>query len=476
MTNPHKLGAKLPGSLLNMNDIPEMLHKNTFTYGLLKALPYGLIVTDEAGAVHAINNVTNLLFGESDQRISKNGSIGDLFGCVYSMRDGIGCGMKSDCKPCELRQLALSSISRNAPQKLLTTLSVKIDQQVRDVGLRLLAIPYRHNGKKYSLLIAEQIRRHNNHPIKTTVNSFHGIIGRNKGMLALFDSIRQIGQTEDPVLIQGESGVGKELVALAIHRESERSGKNFVPVNCAALPEGLIESELFGHVKGGFTGANYNKKGRFGIADGGTIFLDEIGDLKPDIQAKFLRVLENGQFEPVGSDRSVNVDVRVISATNKALEKEIEMGRFRQDLYYRLCVMPIAVPPLRHRKDDMPLLADFFLEQCHKSLGKGNVQISPETLRLLKGHRWPGNVRELKNAIKYSAIKSTGDIIDPKHLPSNIQNNTIKSVTRRRRKSKLDADMVREALEKAGGNKSWAAERLGVSRSTLYRFLENSDE
>jgi transcriptional regulator with PAS, ATPase and Fis domain len=291
-------------------------------------------------------------------------------------------------------------------------------------------------------------------------------------MLDLFNTIKQIRSSNDPVLIQGESGTGKEMVALAIHRESKRAKRHFVPVNCGALPEGLLESEMFGHVKGAFTGAAYEKKGRFKIADQGTIFLDEISELNPSMQVKFLRIIETGTYEPVGSDKTMSVNVRVISATNRVLEKELENGRFRSDLYYRLCVIPITVPPLRDRKDDIAVLADYFLRRIsHKTTHK-TMHFSKEAVSILENYDWPGNVRELQNVIKYAVLQSQGHVIIPKHYPQYLFQKNIHQAVRRNRKRKLDIFTVTDALRNANGNKRLAAKKLGVSRSTLYRFFD----
>ena len=301
------------------------------------------------------------------------------------------------------------------------------------------------------------------------LEEFSGIIGRDPKILQVYDQIRDLGTSDYPVHITGETGTGKELVAVAIHNESRRGGGPFVPVNCAALPEGTLESELFGHVKGAFTGAVRDKKGRFALADGGTLFLDEVADLPMYVQAKLLRVLQENAFERVGAEKTTSVNVRIISATNRDVKREVERGSFRKDLYYRINVVPIHMPPLRKRKNDIPLLVEHFI---YKARGEGQEShgLSKEALAIMMEYPWPGNVRELQSAIRFALVKSKGRVVQPEDLPLELvrwrDGRPPRGPSR-----KLGVESVRAALAQTGGNKARAARILRVGRATLYRFL-----
>ena len=317
------------------------------------------------------------------------------------------------------------------------------------------------------------------------MQSFAGIVGRDAKMQEVFDLIRDVADSTVPILIRGESGTGKELVAAAIHNEGPRAGKAFIAVNCGALPEGLLESELFGHVRGSFTGAIRDKKGRFELADGGTLFLDEIGDISPTMQVRLLRVLQEGVMQRVGSEAPIKVDVRVISATHRDLQKEIAAARFREDLFYRLNVVPIWIPPLRERLTDIPLLVDHLLARFLGEMGRETeVRVSSEAMDVLLSYDWPGNVRELQNWLQYALVKCRGEEIRPEHLPSAriasrpdrfpalsraAPGRTPPSVPR----VPLTVERVRDALAQCRGNRRDAARALGVARATLYRFFES---
>jgi PAS domain S-box-containing protein len=308
-----------------------------------------------------------------------------------------------------------------------------------------------------------------------SVKGFDNIIGGHSKMQAVFQQITDVAQYDFPVHLFGETGTGKELVANAVHNESRRGGAPFVPINCGALPEGLIESELFGHVKGAFSGAIRDKKGRFELADGGTIFLDEVAELSKPMQVKLLRFLQENRFEKVGGEQTVSVNVRVISATNKDLKKEVQRGNFREDLFYRLNVIPIQIPPLRDRRNDIPLLVEHFIQQVTEQSEKPPPRISEAALAVMMEYAWPGNVRELQNAVQFAIVKCNNKMITVEDLPLELKADQ-NPAARRGPSKKLDTPAVQNALEKTGGNKAKAARVLGVGRATLYRFLnENPD-
>jgi DNA-binding NtrC family response regulator len=301
---------------------------------------------------------------------------------------------------------------------------------------------------------------------------FTNIIGESKEMEKVFSLVERVAESDSTVLILGESGTGKELIATTIHYQSRRRDKPLIKVNCAAMPEGLIESELFGHEKGAFTGAIKKKLGRFELASGGTIFLDEIGDLPLSTQSKLLRVIQEKTFERVGGNDTLNIDVRIIAATNRNLEEDVKKGRFREDLYYRLNVIPITIPPLRQRKDDIPYLIDFFLTKYRNRTSR-NVRFSDNAINALLEYDYPGNVRELENIIERCVTLSTSDIIEKDDLPSSVFKKT--TDTRQLSLSDVAAEAEKEYITKVlkitGGNKTRAAEMLGISRKTLWEKI-----
>ncbi|MCF7943124.1 MAG: nif-specific transcriptional activator NifA [Spirochaetia bacterium] len=297
------------------------------------------------------------------------------------------------------------------------------------------------------------------------------IIGKAQAIQETFDLIGQVCKSEATVMIRGESGTGKELVAYEIHYNSFRADKPFIKVNCAALPESIIESELFGHEKGAFTGAVAARKGRFELADQGTLFLDEIGELSPQMQVKLLRVLQEQEFERVGGNKTIKVNVRLITATNRNLEEEITKGRFREDLYYRLHVFPIHIPPLRQRKSDIMLLCDHFIEKYNKRNHRSVKRITSAAIDLLMSYHWPGNVRELENCIERAVLLSNDSVIHGYHLPPSLQSaessNTQFSETLQQALDDFEREIIADALKSARGNRAKAARNLGISERIM---------
>ena len=300
------------------------------------------------------------------------------------------------------------------------------------------------------------------------------LIGNSREMEEVFDIIHQIENSSCTVLITGESGTGKELVARAVHQQSLRKNQPFIAIHCAALSPALLESELFGHEKGAFTGAIKTKKGRFEIADGGTVFLDEISEIPSEIQVKLLRFLEMREFERVGGTVPIKVDIRLLAATNADLESLVKSGEFREDLFYRLNVVQIELPPLRDRREDIPLLARHFLKEFSRKNRKEIDSISPEAMRILQSYRWPGNIRELKNAIESMVVLAKGPILEKDDLPAALRKSEAapsSSSTPLNLKT-MGKELVKKALVQAGNNKTEAARMLGISRRTLYRKLK----
>lgn len=308
--------------------------------------------------------------------------------------------------------------------------------------------------------------------------SFDTLIGNSAAFRRVIEQVTEVCETRATVMLNGESGTGKELVARAIHFNSPRRAKPFVAVNCAAIPEGLLESELFGHVKGAFTGALANRTGRFAAADGGTLFLDEIGDMPMGLQAKLLRVIQERSFEPVGASRSQSVDVRLVTATHKDMRQAIAEGRFREDLYYRLNVFPIALPALRERREDVPLLAGHFIVELAEAMGKRVTGFTPAALSAMAAYDWPGNIRELRNCIERAVIVARADVIDERDLPQDLF-----EPGRREAPSglprDLDAELERlergfivEALRRTDGVQVQAARLLGIAERSLWHRIK----
>jgi DNA-binding NtrC family response regulator len=308
-----------------------------------------------------------------------------------------------------------------------------------------------------------------------------GLLGRSPVMIGLYKEIARVAPTRSTVLIVGDSGTGKELVARSIHQHSTRSSGPFVAVNCGALTETLLEAELFGHVRGAFTGAVGDRKGLWEEAAGGTLFLDEVGETSPAFQVKLLRALQESEIRRVGSSRSTQVDARVLAATNRNLEREVKTGKFREDLFYRLSVVTLRVPALSERRTDIPLLAERFLSVVLDREGHKQLTLSEETVRTLVAYDWPGNVRELESAIEYAVLHARGNEIVPDDLPVKLQSDQVRSAARSPLSAlfedlpaldELERRYLLYVLEVAGGNRTRAAEILGIDRRTLYRMIE----
>ncbi|BDV44006.1 sigma-54-dependent Fis family transcriptional regulator [Geotalea uraniireducens] len=327
--------------------------------------------------------------------------------------------------------------------------------------------------------------RAENDSLRTLSFKGHEMIGTTAVMRRLQEQIARVAPSNASVLISGENGTGKELVARAIHHQGLRREGPFIEINCAAIPEELIESELFGHEKGAFTGAIAQKKGKFDLADGGTIFLDEIGDMSLKTQAKVLRIIQERKFERVGGTRTVEVDVRIIAATNKILEEEIKNGTFREDLFYRLNVVPFQVPPLRERKEDIPPLVEHFLQIFAKREGQERKTMLPEAVELLKGYDWPGNVRELRNIVERLVIMTPGKVITPAQIPESIVGGPAhrdeapfrlggpESNSLREAREEFEKEFIMQKLEEFNWNISRTAEAIELERSNLYRKMKS---
>jgi len=392
--------------------------------------------------------------------------------CGYKREHLIGSNLKDLRMPCdnrcidilttamlEKREVDLGRVecrqTREGEKVLFITASPLLDEFGKFSGAVLVA---RDETRLVQLEKNLKIRK-----------EFHNMIGRTNGMLNLFSLLEALADIDTTVLIIGESGTGKELVAQALHQGGIRKKQPFVRVNCSALTESLLESELFGHVKGAFTGAVSEKKGRFEKAHGGTIFLDEIGDITPRMQVRLLRVLQEKEFERVGDSTPIKVDVRIVAATHQDLKEKVKRGEFREDLYYRLKVMELKIPPLRERKEDIPLLIDFFINKYNDKFSKNVAALSEETMTLFLEYDWPGNVRELEHSMEHAFILCHRALIEKEHLPVDmIENVSLISST----SPEDEEQTILKALEKCAWNKVLAAKKLGMGRTTLYRKLE----
>jgi two-component system NtrC family response regulator len=324
---------------------------------------------------------------------------------------------------------------------------------------------------KRAFYVARLEREYREAQARLAAGGFEGMLGDSPQIQAVFAALRKVATVDASVLLLGESGTGKEMAALAIHRHSVRKAGPFVAINCHAIPETLLESELFGHEKGAFTGAHQQRAGRIEMASGGTLLLDEIGELTPSLQVKLLRFLQDQSFERVGGRTSLRANTRVIAATNADLQKAMADGRFREDLYFRIAVVTIRIPPLRERAGDIPLLARAFLRKYGGEAGK-ELAFSAKAAQALSAYEWPGNVRELENRVRRAVVMADGRLIKPTDLELDVQAGALGALTLKDARDQLERDMVRRALTRSKGNISKAAEALGVSRPTLYEMMD----
>jgi len=382
-----------------------------------------------------------------------------------------------------IRDLTATTGENERPQILMMTAHATVESAIE--AMKLGALDYLQKPFEIDELLVVVRRALEHQKLRTEYRylvserdeqfDHYGIIGRSKTMEEVIRRAEMVASTKSTVLITGETGTGKELVARAIHDRSPQRDMPLIKVNCAAIPETLLESELFGHVRGAFTGATSNKKGKFALADGGTIFLDEIGTMNPTLQAKLLRVLQEREIEPLGSERTEKIDLRVIAATNRDLRQMVADGKFQEDLFYRLNVIPIEIPPLRERRDDIPALVEHFVQKHAQRVGRRVEKIDEGVLSGLQQYDWPGNVRELENAIERAVVLSQGPVISAKAVSvlgaAAPQATGLPSLKLRNNIEWVERETIRRALESSGGVKKDAAELMGISQRALSYYL-----
>jgi DNA-binding NtrC family response regulator len=380
-----------------------------------------------------------------------------------------------------IRSLVATTPEADRPQILLMTAHATVESAIE--AMKLGALDYLQKPFEVDELLVtvsralelQQLRGQNRYLMTERDEEFnnYGIVGRSKAIEDVIRKVELVAQSKSTILITGETGTGKEMVARAIHSRSAQRQMPLIKVNCAAIPESLLESELFGHVRGAFTGATNNRRGKFALADGGSIFLDEIGTMSPALQAKLLRVLQDREFEPLGAERTQHVDVRVIAATNRDLRPMVCDGRFLEDLYYRLNVIPLGIPPLRERREDIPLLVEHFVRKHQKTAGKRIERLDEGVMPALQGYGWPGNVRELENTIERAVVLSSGPVLTEAQISvmGNATPSSLPSLELRQNVEWAERETLRRALEATRGVKKEAAELMGISQRALSYYL-----
>ena len=444
------------------------MYIDKFLKSVIETLRDGLIIVDSGGTIIAMNTSAERITGyPSKDLVGRSCRILNCSGCeIYGK--GRGGGWCSLFKEGDVREKKCLISAKNLQNiNVLKSATILRDETGSVIGaVETLADMTEEIRKEDEILSLRRSCRLD--------SGFHGILGKSAVMQQMFAFIENVARSNTPVMIQGQSGTGKGLVARAVHESSPRKGKPYIQVNCSALNENLLESELFGHVKGAFTGADQFRLGRFEAAQAGTIFLDEIGDLSLSIQTKLLRVLEEKEIERVGDHQPVPVDVRIITATNKDLESLVAEGRFREDLFYRINVFPIHCPSVTERTEDIPLIVKEFIQKGNANSGQGAKGITPAAMEKLMAYAWPGNVREIRNAIEYAFVLCQEGLIDLPHLPSRIVRSKPGYGLRSDAGSDMDPvwkDTVR-ALDRTKGNQTEAAKLLGVSRVTVWKRVK----
>jgi two-component system, NtrC family, response regulator HydG len=430
---------------------------------IVEIMQEGLLLVDAQGTIKMVNKALEDMTGYTREELTEaRCTIFNCDACRVVRSDSQTAWCKLFEKKQFVRRKCHVMRKDGSYLPILKTASILYDAEGRPLGAVETMTDISELDRKESEL--QQLAR-----LLDEKTIFHGMVGRSAKMRTIFNLVEKASQSDAPVFICGESGTGKELVARAIHDLGPRSDEPYVQFNCAALNESLLESELFGHVKGAFTGAFRHRQGRFEAAHGGDIFLDEIGDLPMSVQVKLLRVLETKSFERVGDNRQLFVDVRIITATNKFLPELINQGRFREDLFYRINVIPVHLPALRERKEDIPLLADFFIQRLRAKSDKNIKGLSPKTLRMFMEYSWPGNVRELKSTLEYAFVLADDGAIEPDHLPSNVRApQPTQAISMETCPGDMDQKtQLVQALRQAGGNKSETARILGINRVTV---------